>query len=370
MILLGAGASKAFGLPTLQDLTTDLIELMQNKGYIDLVQEIIVAFKKFGIKPDFENIYSTIEALANPYDYIGKGNGVIAYFAYKANVEKNIHSGFSDILSDMRDLVYKKCTLSKFTPTHQKIFDNLMKACALGEVRYLPPIIGGGGQERILDRGQQTIVTTNYDPLVELYHYSKNIKLATGFKIEESQYWAPLDLTEYGRKFDSNWLIKLHGSIWQFKKDNGQIIQTITDPAHLNLDFTIKENLMIYPVGQKPILEHPYFELYQLFRSQRWTTLVAIGYSFRDDPVNTAIIERMKTAPPPPSKLIVVNMDAEEAVRNLAPPTAEIDNRIIRINMPFEDNDSVFDNIYTAMGCKDWKDFQKNQEFKKRDLRR
>ncbi len=185
MILLGAGASKVFGLPTLQDLTNNLTELMENKGYKDLMLEIIGALKKFDIQPDFENVYSTIEALANPQDYIGKGNGVIAYFAYKANLSNTTNPDFVNILTDMKDLVYKKCTLPKFTSTHQKIFDNLMKACAIGEVRNV------GGQERILDRGQQTIVTTNYDTIVELYDYSKNIKLVTGFgsEKEESRYW-------------------------------------------------------------------------------------------------------------------------------------------------------------------------------------
>jgi hypothetical protein len=86
---------------------------------------------------------------------------------------------------------------------------------------------------------------------------------------------------------------------------------------------------------------------------------VAIGYSFRDDPINIAIMERMRSAPPPPSKLIIVNKNAEEAVKNFAPPNAEIDDRIIRINMPFEDNDILFDKIYMAMGCKTWKEFQK-----------
>jgi hypothetical protein len=262
MILLGAGASKVFGLPTLQDLTTNLIELFENKGNTDLVNEIIEALTQFGIKPDFENIYSTIEALANPRDYIGKSNGVIAYFAHKANLDKATNNpDIANILSEMRSLVYKKCTLSKFTPNHQKIFDKLMKVCAHGELRHLSPIIGGNGEERILDSGIQTIVTTNYDTIVELYHNFKRIKLATGFKKEEGEtnIWAPLDLTEYGRKPKSNWLIKLHGSIWQFKRYSGEIIQTVGEPANFNLDFTIKENLMIYPIGQKPILEHPYF---------------------------------------------------------------------------------------------------------------
>lgn len=173
MILLGAGASKAFGLPTLQDLTSNLIELMENEGYKKTIDEIIAGLIRFGVKPDFENIYSTIEVLANPSNSIGKGNGVIAYFAYKANFDNTVNSGYTDILKNMRDLVYKKCSLPKFTQTHEKIFDNLMKSCAHGEVRNIIPIIGGNNQERILDRGQQTIVTTNYDPIVELYHIQK-----------------------------------------------------------------------------------------------------------------------------------------------------------------------------------------------------
>jgi hypothetical protein len=356
MIFLGAGASKVFGLPTLQDLTTNLIELMEDTGYKTLILEIIEAMRKFGITPDFENIYSTVEALTNPQDYIGKSNGVVAFFAHKANygdASRNLFSDVPSVLSDMRNLLYKKCTIAKFTESHQKIFEKLFKACACGEIRHFRDV------ERIPNKMPQTIVTTNYDTLTELYHYSRNIKLATGFNKEETSYWAPLDLNEYWRKFDCNWLIKLHGSIWQFKKDNGQIIQTTSDPASFNLDFSIKENMMIYPVGQKPILQHPYFLFYELFREQPWSTLVTIGYSFRDDPINIAIMERLKSPPPPPSKLIVVNPNAEEAIRNLGHLSSDIDDRIIRINQPFEDNDALFAKIYMAMGCKDWKAFQK-----------
>ncbi len=38
--------------------------------------------------------------------------------------------------------------------------------------------------------------------------------------------------------------------------------------------------------------------------------------------------------------------------------------------MPFEDNDALFDKIYMAMGCKDRKEFQRNEEFEKRNLKR
>jgi hypothetical protein len=357
MILLGAGASKVFGLPTMQDLTFDLIKLMETYGQKDLMNEIIRGITRFGLKPDFENIYSTLEALANYQDFI-INNGVTAYFANKADFNgTNNERVFTDILLEMRNLVHEKCKSPNLNIENQNIIDKLIKVCRQGEVR-LYPATGGQGQIHIADAGKQTFVTTNYDTIIELYHNVKGIKLATGFNQEGRKLWAPFDLNDYYRNYNANWLIKLHGSIWQFKKANGDIIQTDIDPSNIPyVDFTIKENLMIYPVGQKPILENPYYWVYNLFRSQPWIALTAIGYSFRDYAINIAILERMKTHSK--SKLIIVNKNAEEALMNLAPPP-EIKDRIIRINLPFDNNDILFDKIYTAMGCNNWLEYQKH----------
>ena len=61
MIFLGAGASKIFGLKTLQDLTDDLVSLMRKKGHSKTINEILKALKKFQLTPDFENIYTTLK---------------------------------------------------------------------------------------------------------------------------------------------------------------------------------------------------------------------------------------------------------------------------------------------------------------------
>ena len=106
---------------------------------------------------------------------------------------------------------------------------------------------------------------------------------------------------------------------------------------------------MIYPVGEKPILQYPYFTFYKLFREQPWNTLVVIGYSFRDDPVNLAIIERLKSSFPPKKKIIVVNPDVNKALKNLGNIGDELDKFIIRINAPFDNNDFLFDEIHKAV---------------------
>ena len=46
---------------------------------------------------------------------------------------------------------------------------------------------------------------------------------------------------------------------------------------------------------------------------QIWDKLVAIGYSFRDEPVNTAILENLKRTKT--SILIVIDPDAEEVIK-------------------------------------------------------
>ena len=47
MIFLGAGASKIFGLKTLQDLTDDLVSLMKEKGHGKTISEILKSLTRF-----------------------------------------------------------------------------------------------------------------------------------------------------------------------------------------------------------------------------------------------------------------------------------------------------------------------------------
>ena len=362
MILLGAGASKFFGLKTLQDLTTDVVERMKEIGHEKAILDIIDAMKKYGLNPDFENIYTTLEALSNPLMAIKRNGGLAAYIAFrtKYDIQEDTEGSnqYETVLSDLRKLIYKECSISRNAiGTIENTFDQLFQVCSQPEYRDMYHITGVDGQRIQVGIGQ-TIVTTNYDVAVELYNRKKERPFANGFK-QTSVYSSELDFTDYGRNAKKDWLIKLHGSIWQFKMDDGRIIQTFANPDTLPLQISVGEQMMIYPVGEKPILQQPYFTFYNLFRDQPWHTLIAIGYSFRDVPVNIAIMDRLTSRPPPKTKLIVVNPHAESVLKNLGPLTEEIAQKIVRINEPFRDDAKLFAKMNVAISCEDWSDFQK-----------
>jgi len=361
MILLGAGASKVFGLKTLQDLTNDLVIQMKDRGHEKTISEIIEALKRYHLSPDFENIYTTLEALANPEEGIKKNGAFTAYIAYKTHFDTakdpNMVREYESILSDFRNLIYRECTIFKgILENNGSIFDAMFKLTGeYSEQRYLSSIVGTAGYVRVTIG--DTIVTTNYDMAVELYHRWKGEAIADGFKSTLNQYTKELDFYEYGRKSSSHWLIKLHGSIWQFKQDNG-IIQTIADPKSLPLQISVGEQMMIYPIGEKPILQEPYFSFYRIFKEQPWETLVAIGHSFRDEPINVAILERLNKQPHS-TKLIILNPHAEDVAKNLNLP-AELDHRIIRINSSFKDDRITLQKINIALNSKNCSQYKHN----------
>jgi len=363
MIFLGAGASKVFGVKTMQDLTRDLVQKMRDKGYGETIDGILDALKHYEITPDFENIYTTLLALANLKEGIKKSGALTAYIASKCNFEyfkgdSAYDDEYENLLSEFRNLIYEECSIPRgVVENNRNIFDRLFKITQeFNETRILTSKLGTTGEVQI--SVGDTIATTNYDVAVELYHRWTSSSLSDGFKTTRKEYTKELDFYEYGRNPNSRWLIKLHGSIWQFKQED-KTIQTISDPKSLPLNISVGDQMMIYPVGEKPILQDPYFSFYSIFKEQPWQVLIAIGYSFRDEPVNTAILERLNSRPPPKAKLIVVNPQAEDVIANLGPLTPKLNERVIRISESFRDDIPLFEKIKTAIGASDWTDFKR-----------
>ena len=350
MIFLGAGASKIFGTKTMQDLTQDLVKRMSDRGHKKVIDEILQALKKFGLTPDFENIYTTLEALANPTEGIKRSGAFTAFLASRRGFQDfEKHPEYFEVLSDFRNLIYSECTILRGKiEENGSVFERLFQVFGQrSESRFLPSKTrrSPGSSREAIVHPSYTIVTTNYDVSVELYHRWKNLTLADGFRATEG-YTRELDLSEYGRLHSSRWLIKLHGSIWQFKQGD-KIIQTTQSPESLPIKISVGEQMMIYPVGEKPILREPYYSFYSIFKAQPWKTLVTIGYSFRDEPVNVAILDNLEYTPQ--SKLIVVTLDPKETIQNLGIlPKSKFDDRVIPVKGSFGD-EHVFKKLKLAV---------------------
>jgi len=160
----------------------------------------------------------------------------------------------------------------------------------------------------------RVIATTNYDMSLELYFLKKDIPIIDGFKDRGAyqKYYDPLILLNpYDR--EGKTIIKLHGSIFYFSEgDNVIKVKPYSKDMPYRID--IGREMMIYPTREKDILISPYYSLYNAFRNIKWTKLLVIGYSFRDEPINTAILDNMKYNN---SQLIVINPNPNEVIENL-----------------------------------------------------
>ncbi|MFX1537995.1 MAG: hypothetical protein ACFFDI_27695 [Promethearchaeota archaeon] len=95
------------------------------------------------------------------------------------------------------------------------------------------------------------------------------------------------------------------------------MIKTILNPRSEALPFSIQveREMMIYPTKEKDLLNYQFFPFFSIFKNIRWSKLLVIGYSFRDEPINTAIIENMMLNEK--SQLIIINPRPDEVLDNL-----------------------------------------------------
>ncbi len=349
MIFLGAGASKIFGIKTLKEMSSDLIQIMIDRGFSSIAQKIVSSLQRYGVEPDFEAVFTIIEGLANIEETIRSSNPVMAYVSKDLkDIERTDKS--SELGQVFRDFLYNECRLKPelkklIEPTYDRLF-GVLRECDVLDTRYWTTEMG---QVRAFEvRTWETIVTTNYDMVVESYFRTKRSRaqpFADGFEIVQGDHTLKQqDFTTYSRS--DQWLVKLHGSIYEFREKDG-IFKSTDDPQGREIPVNITEKMIIYPTGEKQILKCPYFNYYSVFKNQKWQKLVAIGYSFRDDPVNTAIVENLEKVPS--SVLIVVNPEPEKVIQNMvASVSTELDNRIIPVQGNFGD-EKVFQKLNCAI---------------------
>lgn len=368
MIFLGAGASKIFGIKTLQDMTDDLIEKMRDKRHTDIIDEILESLKKFGLTPDFESIYAILDGLTNPRQAV-RNSGAFTAYVCKDLEDIETHPEFKELLYDFTNYIYEECTI-KPEVLHGKssLYDRLFQTLdesGKTDTRHFSATGSSGSQGCPVGN---TIATTNYDMSIELYHNIRENALADGFRSTNNPFVRVMDPTAYMGMENRGvrWLIKLHGAIWQFKQGD-RVIKTIVDPKSTLCPIHIKvdEEMMIYPVGEKPILREPYYTFYRIFGEQKWTRMIAIGYSFRDDPVNIAISENLEKVVN--STLIVINPDAEKVIQNLGSSAEVFNSRIIRIPKCFGD-ENLFEKLDLAIKVDSWKRYQERvwKDFKEK----
>ncbi len=311
MIFLGAGASKPFGIPTMQELTEKTMTVVNEHDKV-LAKRIEHNLLNAGFALDFENIYTILEALTNPIKAM-KEAGPYAGFLL-GDYDPAIKSEeINDLILRLRRMIYDACFIKRekmnlVESQYNDLFDSLEKYPEWSGITWYT---GGSSIQLKLD---SRIVTTNYDMALELYFRMKEEPIVDGFRETPNPFVREFYPSIYGNQPRKRWLIKLHGSIWQFWNKN-RIIKTIDDPETSTLPIETEKEMMIYPSKEKPILRNPYYSTYNVFKNIFWNRLIVIGYSFRDDPVNTAIVDNLILNPK--SRIIIIDPNASNIVKNM-----------------------------------------------------
>lgn len=253
-LLLGAGISKACGLPNIYDLTVKVKGIIENEKFEDLLCD----------KDNVETILSKLQQLKHLL-VDGKTINELAYDDVQ-DLEKNIKKTIYDNLSAPVD--YKRiCNMIVWLNYINKDYE-------------------------------KEIFTLNYDLLLEKAMEELSLPYYTGFVGNVNPFFIPDSVDDYlGMYVKKSWikLWKLHGSLNFKKKSDGKIfIENNVSQEY--------EDLLIYPSMDKYLSSRkaPYISYLDRFRKYVIAgekVLVILGYSFSDEHINEIIINGLNNNP-------------------------------------------------------------------------
>ncbi|MBL6537546.1 SIR2 family protein [Streptococcus suis] len=258
-----------------------------------------------------ENIY-TLEELATQCRY--KDGNILAGNESESTTSPKLADDFNleDFLSTL--FHYRPYVPDDNIEDFNKTIDKILKLIKKNtNYSYDSKVLKHGALLNFLSKLSEkggnkfSVVTTNYDVLIEEAGAENNFVIFDGFN------FTPLP------KFDSNmfeWnlvkevqnvntreveykdktfnLVKIHGSLTWEKQDNGDIVRKNKD----NITETDKM-VMIFPSSDKfaQSYQEPYFELFTKFQElikRPNTLLISSGFSFADDHISKMVTQALK----------------------------------------------------------------------------
>jgi hypothetical protein len=246
-LLIGAGVSKACGLPNVEDLTIEVRKVITNSKLLELIDE----------GDNVETILNKIQQLSS----LIKGN---------KKVNNLTISIINNIEKEIKKVIFEKLTLTV----------NFDKLCHL--VIWLNFI----NQEH-----EKEIFSLNYDLLLEMALEKKDIPYFSGFIGNVKPFFVPDSVDDFtGLYVKRSWtkLWKIHGSL-NFKKSKEMKIFIQNYP---NNEY---EDLLIYPSMDKYLSSRKAPFISYLDRLRKYLLInekivLILGYSFSDDHINDLII--------------------------------------------------------------------------------
>lgn len=207
------------------------------------------------------------------------------------------------MLTKFRDFIREKCSVNENEDAHIKEvfwpFFNMIAckaACMPREV---------DGKKYYFENWP--IYTTNYDRVQELCW--EGIAPINNLLREENN----IRFVDIKRIQSPNLrLVHLHGSIRWYGLIDGNIVESDTNRISIGGKIVTGE-MMLYPINQKDLYLHPWFDFLKTFKedlanTQNW---IVIGYSFNDLFIRKIFLEAMRRGK---HRLIIIDPEANKIV--------------------------------------------------------
>lgn len=337
--LIGAGASTAFGFPSMKELTHEFAQFLQqqdetklNELYNRIVNTMNAVFRN---QADVESIMSVIVGLKEDTRFkenIGDFGLYVLYSKFQtndmfSNLKQFKKNDLEQLESEYKEFIRSKMELvtpiiEKAFSIYDNLFGNLLHYYNNRDLSEKAEPYSKIDPSFRNIHNHFNIFTTNYDTAIEKYFHTRLKDLtyytgATNDLYKENE----LDMDAFVRNCFSTQnqsimrIIKLHGSINWIKDKDGKLIQKNLHDTYQTIEKSnesgyIKDEIMIYPLSQKQLYLSPFIQFFnylekELRNNKIW---IVIGYSFRDIFIRNMFERSIDTV----KKIIVVSPHSDE----------------------------------------------------------
>lgn len=317
MLFLGAGASKPFGIKTIEEMSEefenkmneftddekDLYQSIHNDLGTNNLEDILTVLndlRKESGNPSVKYFKSLINQVEGP---------IFSPFGVRKEIKKSMSIPGIDLSEELWmaliRFIKENCIIKKDKRENiAKVYDELFK--------IIKNLIENSNSSPITIN----IFTTNYDRIIEKYFEGKGEELYDGFFFGNP--WDPSsDYTGIipGKK---NYLFKLHGSIDYYSKGNEIVKRDLLFPTKTT-DGTELKDLMIYPMREKEVYKDPFFTSLTRLKTSLLSEkiCITIGYSFRDEHIQNIFFDAVKRNSE--INILLGNKNPNEVMKNLEP---------------------------------------------------
>ena len=297
LVFFGAGASKPFDIPTMQEMVSDFENMLKDsKALYDFYSEIkcVLAQEYSDSNIDIETMMSVVAGIS-----ANTRPAQLGHFAFYYASQSCSNREFSDtqislatkLQEKLQQYVRKTCkaAIQQHDRTYQMSYSPLFQHMPGGKKNY-------GNVTLCTD---WKAYTTNYDGVFEGFWCAFEPAIDHFRPIGRSNRHAfhtePLQ--------SDHTISKLHGSLdWTKEVSSGKIVR---EGSSTFSPVETEGEVMLFPIQQKDLYLHPWFTLFQDLKIGLSATKIwyVIGYAFNDEFIRNAFQESLADDP---SKILIL----------------------------------------------------------------